>query len=192
MQSTLVKNRNLESNIFKIVFIGDAGVGKTNICNRIMGLPFEPLYIPTIGLDFQEATFNYSNLTNNQIPSGNMKLRYNFWELGGQKDFIMGRTIFTKNIDIGIIVYDLRNIKESKLEELYFQIISQNDSPPKMILIGNKIDLIEDFNDENFISGRNIISEFCDKYDTINYEISAKNLYQFEYVQDILIESLIS
>ena len=33
-----------------ILVLGNAGVGKTNYINRIVGLPFERRYIPTIGI----------------------------------------------------------------------------------------------------------------------------------------------
>ena len=36
----------------KIIFVGDAGVGKTTIISRIMDNPFSDVYEPSIGVDF--------------------------------------------------------------------------------------------------------------------------------------------
>ena len=36
---------------FKIVFIGDGGVGKTILCKNLLGMNFEPRYVPTLGAE---------------------------------------------------------------------------------------------------------------------------------------------
>ena len=39
----------------KIIFVGDAGVGKTTIIGRIMDNPFNEVYEPSIGVDFMSS-----------------------------------------------------------------------------------------------------------------------------------------
>ena len=38
------------NNMKHILVLGNAGVGKTNYINKIVGLPFERRYIPTVGI----------------------------------------------------------------------------------------------------------------------------------------------
>ena len=42
----------------KIIFVGDAGVGKTTIISRIMDNPFNEVYEPSIGVDFMSKNIN--------------------------------------------------------------------------------------------------------------------------------------
>ena len=43
---------------FKVVLIGDGGVGKTSIIGRLLGLEFETRYLPTMGWDVYELILN--------------------------------------------------------------------------------------------------------------------------------------
>ena len=45
----------------KIIFVGDAGVGKTSIINSLMGQKFSEDYEPSIGVDFFSKTIRYKN-----------------------------------------------------------------------------------------------------------------------------------
>ncbi len=49
----------------KIIFVGDANVGKTTIINRITDGPFNEEYEPSIGVDFMSKNIKYKGL----IPS---------------------------------------------------------------------------------------------------------------------------
>ena len=48
----------------KIIFVGDAGVGKTTIISRIMDNPFNDAYEPSIGVDVmsKNITFRGTNI----------------------------------------------------------------------------------------------------------------------------------
>ena len=43
----------------KIIFVGDAGVGKTTIISRLMDNPFNDVYEPSIGVDFMSKNIKY-------------------------------------------------------------------------------------------------------------------------------------
>ncbi|GAB6028514.1 EF-hand calcium-binding domain-containing protein 4B, variant 2 [Chamberlinius hualienensis] len=51
-------NRNASSRqtVFKVIFIGDSGVGKTSLINRICGGLFDNQFCTTIGVDFRVKT----------------------------------------------------------------------------------------------------------------------------------------
>ena len=48
---------------FKIVFIGDGGVGKTILCKNLLGMNFEPRYVPTLGAEVHPVEHSDSVFT---------------------------------------------------------------------------------------------------------------------------------
>ena len=62
---------------YKIIFVGDAGVGKTSIISRIMGNPFSDSYEPSIGVDFfsKKVTFR------------DTKIKLQFWDTAGREKY---------------------------------------------------------------------------------------------------------
>ena len=40
-------------NMYKILLIGNSGVGKTQLLNRYVDNTFSPLYISSVGIDFR-------------------------------------------------------------------------------------------------------------------------------------------
>ncbi|MHA1727199.1 MAG: Rab family GTPase [Promethearchaeota archaeon] len=161
----------------KIVIIGQGAVGKTCICKRIKGYPFEKHYIPTIAFDYQEMKFH--------IQDGELNLK--IWDLGGQRSFFDSIPLILRGVDLGIIVYDIRNVSESELEKYYNLIFSYNNETVSIMAVGNKTDLINNENYEIINRNRIIVNHFCEKHGLINIETSAKTLKNFEYVQDSLI-----
>ena len=48
---------------YKIVFLGDLGVGKTSIINQFVNNTFDHTHQPTIGIDFLSKTVYLDNRT---------------------------------------------------------------------------------------------------------------------------------
>lgn len=59
---------------FKVMMLGDAGVGKTSIARRFVDDNFMQTYIHTIGIDFLEKT----------IDCDGKKVRLQVWDTAGQ------------------------------------------------------------------------------------------------------------
>ena len=60
--------------LFKIIIIGDTGVGKTNVLIRFCDNDFRPSYIATIGVDFKIKS----------IKLGASRLKFQIWDTAGQ------------------------------------------------------------------------------------------------------------
>ena len=78
---------------FKIMMLGDAGVGKTSIARRLTDENFLPTYIHTIGIDFLEKTIRFSNSTDDdstegpkEVPQIDAKLQ--IWDTAGQDRWV--------------------------------------------------------------------------------------------------------
>ncbi len=60
--------------VFKLIIIGDCGVGKTNILVRFCEDTYKESYIATIGVDFKVKTINVKN----------ERLKLQIWDTAGQ------------------------------------------------------------------------------------------------------------
>ena len=114
---------------FKVVIIGDAGVGKTSLLRRFVENKFDKDYLSTLGANILSKEY--------VTPKGNI-IELLLWDLAGQHVFKHARKRFYSGSQGAVVVYDVtrpasfQNI-ESWLNEL-------PDNIP-MILVGNKIDL---------------------------------------------------
>lgn len=63
--------------MFKVIVIGDSGVGKTNLILRFSDKHFNNNYVATIGVDFKIKT----------ITIGDKRIRLQLWDTAGQERF---------------------------------------------------------------------------------------------------------
>lgn len=63
--------------VFKLVLVGDGGVGKTTLVRRHLTGEFEKKYIPTLGVEVNPLAF--------QTNFG--RLKFNVWDTAGQEKF---------------------------------------------------------------------------------------------------------
>ena len=121
----------------KIVVIGDANVGKTNIIRRIMGEDFREMEA-TIGVEFM-----YINLKNIDKDDPNKTMSIQIWDTSGAERYKAITTTHIRGADGAYIVYDISN--ESSFNHLDYWYNCIKDVAEKDILIyliGNKSDLI--------------------------------------------------
>ena len=117
---------------FKIVIIGDAGVGKSCLLNRAAKEKFTSDYCPTLGFEF----LTFSTTIDNKI------VRLQIWDTCGQEVYRSLITNFYRNSSLAFMVYSI-NSKESFLNiNQWLKEVKLNSNPDvKIILIGNKSDL---------------------------------------------------
>ncbi|MCY3410898.1 MAG: GTP-binding protein [Candidatus Heimdallarchaeota archaeon] len=146
--------------MFKIILSGDGGVGKTSIRSRYFGEPFTDRYIMTLGTDFGMKRFD------------NCKIQ--IWDFAGQKEFASVRKNYYFGTHGMVLIYDLNN-EESILNLDYWvdELIEARGKLVPVVIVGNKLDLIEDASDiEDKIKLR--ISELENKYQfQFNYMFSS-------------------
>jgi len=117
---------------FKIIVIGDSGVGKSCLTMKATKNIFENYYSPTIGFEFY--TFN--------IRIKEKIIRLQIWDTCGQEVYRSLINGFYRNSSLAILVYSINSIKSFKNLELWLNDIKLNSNPDiKIFLIGNKKDL---------------------------------------------------
>ena len=119
---------------FKIIVIGDSGVGKSCITNKATKNIFEENYHATVGFEF----FNFNLKINGQV------VKLQIWDTCGQELYRSLITNFYRNSSLAIIVYSVTSESSFQNIDIWLRELRTQSSPDvKVILIGNKIDLEE-------------------------------------------------
>jgi Ras-related protein Rab-1A len=162
--------------LFKIVLIGDSGVGKSCILLRFADDTFTENCHTTIGVDFRFKCLTYKGK--------NIKLQ--IWDTPGQERFKTVTSAYYRGADGIIIVYDQSEKTTFEHINNWIEDISKytNDEPIKIVL-GNKNDLI----DKNEVSDDDILN-FENKTNIPVVKVSAKNSFQINLAFEKLIEKL--
>ena len=114
----------------KIIFVGDSGVGKTCIINRIVDNPFSEAYEMSIGVDFTSKNLRYHGQ--------NIKLQ--IWDSAGQEKYKGLIPSYVRNSSIVFVVYDISSKESFNNVSSWISFIRSIENTT-IILCGNKIDL---------------------------------------------------
>ena len=119
---------------FKIIVIGDPGVGKSCLTGRAVKDKFDSQYAPTIGFEF----LTYSVKIQDKI------IKLQIWDTCGQEMYRSLISNFYRNASLAMIVYSIDS-KESFLHiNTWLKDVKIQSHPDvKIILIGNKSDLVD-------------------------------------------------
>ncbi|XP_066149588.1 ras-related protein Rab-38-like [Euwallacea fornicatus] len=155
---------------FKLVVIGDFGVGKTSIINRYTDGEFSSSYKVTIGADFAVKTLEWDEET---------RINLHMWDIAGHERFGSLTGIFYRHSVGAALVFDLTRPDTFKSIEKWILDLRKKVSLPggqpiPTILLANKGD----------ITTQTIpldINEFCIAHNIIAWFItSAKNNIQID------------
>ena len=154
--------------LIKIVVIGDANVGKTNIIRRIMGEDFREMEA-TIGVEFM-----YLNIKNIDKDDPSKSLSIQIWDTSGAERYKAITTSHIRGANGAYIVYDISNESSFKNLDYWYNCIKDAaDDQIIIYLIGNKSDLIYE---EGRVVKKMDAMEFVKKHNLQGYsECSAKN-----------------
>ena len=124
------------SESFKVVLVGESGVGKTSIITQFIDQTFQ---------DDQQSTTGGTFSTKTVICDNSKVLKFEIWDTAGQERYRALTKMFYKDANAAILVYDIT--RKDSFEELqnYWAEQIKESSPPNIILAvaGNKSDLIE-------------------------------------------------
>ena len=119
--------------VFKVVLIGDGGVGKSTLRRRFMGETFKAQYIMTIGADFSAKV----------IELGGRRVKFVIWDLAGQPHFKEVRADFYRGASGALLVYDITRRETLQNAPSWMEEFTRNAGRPDLaaVLVANKIDL---------------------------------------------------
>ena len=135
--------------IFKIVLLGDPGVGKSSLITRFVHNKFRASYLMTIGVDIlSKQLFIQKNEGSNEVED---EVLFLISDIGGQERFASVREKFYRGARGCFLVFDLtRNNTLSSIRE-WKKGLDGVEEDVIYFLIGNKADLKEQIavSDEN-------------------------------------------
>ena len=174
------KNKNKSSDyqyIFKLILIGNSGVGKSSILNRYMNKAFEESYKCTIGVDFLMKSIEINGKT----------VKLQLWDTAGQEKYKSMVASYYRGANVALVVFDITNHESFDSLPLWIENYYKNGPEQKnIILIGNKKDMIEE---------RQVTQEEAELFSQTNnmiyFETSAKDGDNIDYVFTYAAEKLV-
>ena len=117
---------------FKIIIIGDSGVGKSCLSLQATKNVFESLYSPTIGFEFMIFFV--------RVEDKIIKLQ--IWDTCGQEVYRSIISSFYRNSSLAIIVYSIDSEASFSNLEFWLNELKTKGNPDiNIFLVGNKVDL---------------------------------------------------
>merc|ERR1711962_501908 len=148
---------------FKMVLVGDGGVGKTTFVKRHKTGEFEKKYVATLGVEVHPLTF-YTNYG---------ELKFNVWDTAGQEKFGGLRDGYYIQGQCAVIMFDVTSrITYKNVPNWHRDLIRVCEHIP-IVLCGNKVDI-----KDRKVKAKAIV--FPRKKNLQYYDISAKSNYNFE------------
>ncbi|XP_023930247.1 ras and EF-hand domain-containing protein homolog isoform X2 [Lingula anatina] len=150
--------------LFKVIFVGDSGVGKSSFIHRFCTNQFRPSFSATIGVDFQVQTM----LVDSQV------IALQLWDTAGQERFRSITKQYFRKADGVLIMYDVTSESSFKSVRNWIASVQEGtDDGTVLMLVGNKVDLIE-------CNYRRVIKtkdgeHLADENGALFYEASAKS-----------------
>lgn len=155
---------------YKFILIGNSGVGKTSFFRKLSTGDFYDKNISTIGIE--KKTFNLDINIDNNDKSEKKQFEIYLFDTAGQEKFRAITFNYFKGTDGILLIYDITDKSTFESVENWISSIREaignnsNESKYATILIGNKLDLIEEQLKERAVTEEEA-SEICKKYDIV-------------------------
>ncbi len=125
-QQTNQKHRYL----FKIVVVGDGGVGKSTMIQRLITGHFVPMKI-TIGTDLASYDMNYEDIS----------VKLQIWDFAGERRFRFFLPNYARGAQGCLLCYDITRYTSFQNLQEWYDIVKENTTDPVFFLVGGKADL---------------------------------------------------
>lgn len=117
---------------YKVIVIGDSGVGKTSVTYRATKREFLEKISPTLGFEYFPFVLKYKEKV----------IKLEIWDTCGQESYRSLIKSFFTNSSLAIIVYSIDDLKTfNSVDEWIRQCKTLCSPETKFVLIGNKADV---------------------------------------------------
>jgi small GTP-binding protein len=113
---------------YKVVLIGDSGVGKTAILERCTKNTFSSDFVSTVGIDFGIKT----------VETESRLTKLHIWDTAGQDRFRSIILSYFRGIHVALLVYSIKDaISFNNLNYWYEQVKKLGTEPVYIFIVGN-------------------------------------------------------
>jgi len=152
--------------LFKLLLIGDSGVGKSSLLLRFADDTYTESYISTIGVDFKIRTIELHGKT----------IKLQIWDTAGQERFRTITSSYYRGAHGIIVVYDITDqVSFNNVKQWLQEIDRYACENVNKLLVGNKSDLTN-----KRVVDTNTAKEYADSLGIPLLETSAKNATNVE------------
>ena len=118
--------------LYKIIIVGDSGVGKSNILGRYINNIFKQDTKSTVGVEFASK----------KIKANGVNIKLQIWDTAGQERYRSITSAYYRGSKGCFIVYDISSLQTfESVEKWYEEVLKSGEKDISIILIGNKCDL---------------------------------------------------
>jgi len=118
---------------YKLVLLGDAGVGKTAIAVQFVKGQFSEYSESTIGASFMNQTV--------LLPDDTV-IKFQIWDTAGQERFHSLAPMYYRGAQAAIVVYDITSkLSFDKAKDWVKELQQQGDPNIVVAFVGNKVDM---------------------------------------------------
>ena len=152
---------------FKVIIIGTTNVGKTSILLRLMN--------DTTPIDNIEHTINLSCHSINYIAKNKISVDLCYWDTAGQERFESIGPMYYQYANAAIAVMDSSDIQTFEKAKNYIETFKNSSgyqSDSLIVLVANKIDLLDDDDIDSTLIN---VSGWCEDNQYFFFKTSALN-----------------
>ena len=155
---------------FKIIIVGNSGVGKSSLLKRAVQDKFKENYQTTIGFEFLLLYYDVNGT----------KMKLQIWDTCGQEMYRSLIQGFYRNTSLTVLVYAINERRSFEELDLWLKDIrNSTETEQPIILVGNKSDLEKELRQVKEEEGKEFVKMNKLEYFT---ESSAKSGYQVEEI----------
>ena len=168
-------NRDYD-HIFKIITLGDSGIGKTSLITRFAHDIFEENHLASIGVGFLFKVLDIENKI----------IKIQLWDICGSEQFKIISPFYYSGADGAIVAYDISD--KWSFDQVKFWVNEVKKHPEiktNVVIVGTKCDILDREVTEE--EGKKLADELGVKY----FETSAKTGYNVNEAYNFLIKDII-
>ncbi|XP_070800125.1 LOW QUALITY PROTEIN: ras-related protein Rab-38 [Pituophis catenifer annectens] len=174
-----------QEHLYKVLVIGDLGVGKTSVIRRYVHRHFSPHYRATIGVDFALKVLRWDSAT---------VVRLQLWDIAGQERFGNMTRVYYRDAVGAFIVFDVTRPATFEAvtkwkQDLDTKLTLPNGQVVPTVLLANKCDQDQ----ELLVNNGFKMDQFCKDNGFVGwFETSAKDNINIEEAARCLVKHIIS
>ncbi|KAM9377707.1 EF-hand calcium-binding domain-containing protein 4A [Pholidichthys leucotaenia] len=190
-QSSRVRCENIEQietqsemvspqRVFKVVFLGDSGVGKSSFIQHYCRGHFRYNMSATVGIDFQMKSFTLDSIT----------ITLQLWDTAGQERYRSITEQYYRKADGVLAMYDITHSTSFTAVRGWIDSVREKMSEGAVLmLLGNKLDLVDSHSRKvTAAEGQRLAEE----HQALFYECSAKTGHNIEELMTQLTRLLVT
>jgi small GTP-binding protein len=182
--ATPKEGEGIKEYLYKVLVVGDVGVGKTSIIKRYVHNIFSMHYKATIGVDFALKVLNWD---------AKSVVRLQLWDIAGQERFGNMTRVYYKEAVGAFVVFDVTRIGTFEAVQKWKAdidakvTVGSEERPIPVVLLANKCDLAR----EAFVQTQEQMDAFCKEHKFAAwFETSAKDNIGIDRAARFLVERI--